>query len=179
VSSLAALHQQYQRVVVGRLVPRELPKPAELSSTEYPDAEEMCDTVVNVPQATSQQTSHCKPPSPPPTPTCISKPQQNNVQSTYLLAGLGPRPKNSVFSVFCPEAMKYQVDLEKTLPKKGTMCRCGYEWNSTGKEDRAAIVIKDGFRITSRFLGKSHLEKGLGCVLCTVSCHLKDLISTT
>ncbi len=109
------------------------------------------------------------------------RPPDRDSESTYSwsTAGLDARPKNSVFSVFCPEAMKYQVDLQKALPIEGARCRCGYVWNaSCCAEDRTAMVIKDGFQITPRFLGKSHCDKGLGCVLCTVSSfvHSKELV---
>ncbi|KAI3322659.1 hypothetical protein HD806DRAFT_498939, partial [Xylariaceae sp. AK1471] len=195
VSSLAALHKQYQCVVVGRLVPRE-PSPStklpstvysnieklpstvysnveKLPSTVYSNVEGECGIQLDIPQTRGQRTDskalarHCEPPSPPLTPTRASKPPANDTQPTSP-ADFDPRPRNSVFSVFCPEAMKYQVDLEKTLPN-GIKCRCGYDWNSTCAEAKAAMVLKYGFQMTSRFLGKSHFEKGLGCVLCTSS----------
>ncbi|KAI1131829.1 hypothetical protein F5Y10DRAFT_232643 [Nemania abortiva] len=200
MSSVAALHKQYQRLVVGRLMPRVLPPPTRSSTIIEKDDEEetidhheveIIDAAAPPPQQQRQPTptdrhrtslkrlsrnssnTNCEPPSPPPTPTRISKERRDpDVQSTYsrIAAGSDPRPKNSVFSVFCPEAMKYQVDLEKALPIEGTMCRCGYDWNAMNRtEDKAAVIIKDGFQITPRFLGKSHCEKGLGCVLCTVS----------
>ncbi|KAK7994608.1 hypothetical protein PG991_016196 [Apiospora marii] len=136
-----------------------------------------------------------EPPSPP-TPKVLP----DDLQSTCT-SELGPRPRASVFSVFCPEAMKYQVDLQKAMPlwsssstshgKKEKSCcsRCGYRWNGTGngssagsrdsgflssissnKPATATTVIKDGFQLTPRFLGKSHCRSGgFGCVLCTSS----------
>ncbi|KAI0108909.1 hypothetical protein GGR51DRAFT_113653 [Nemania sp. FL0031] len=210
ISSVTALHKQYQRLVVGRLMPRVLPAPKRSSTAERGDEEGMIGHEAELIDAEQQQqqqqlqlqqqqqqqqqqtptdrhrtslkrlsrnsssNTNIEPPSPPPTPTRVSKERQDpDVQSTYsriVAAGSDPRPKNSVFSVFCPEAMKYQVDLEKALPVEGTKCRCGYDWNAAhGTDDRAAVVIRDGFRITPRFLGKSHCEKGLGCVLCTSS----------
>lgn len=198
ISTLTALQKQYQRLVVGRLAPRAVlssPRLATISDESHVNEGASHETVVVV--ATQTQTpghnrtnsadkysqatnsnsnnSHREPPSPPSTPTRVSKepPPNHDTESTYSwsTAGLNDnRPKNSVFSIFCPEAMKYQVDLDKALPVEGARCRCGYVWDAGyPAEDRAAIVIKDGFHITPRFLGKSHCAKGLGCVLCTVS----------
>ncbi|KAI0907798.1 hypothetical protein F4823DRAFT_540431 [Ustulina deusta] len=199
-SSLAALQKQYQRVVVGRLAPRRLSPPKlsmrtgdderhveGVSSREEAGVDAAAQTRAaerhrkslakpcrNNNNDSNSNSSNYEPPSPPPTPTRVSKdtPPDRDSESTYSwsTAGLDARPKNSVFSVFCPEAMKYQVDLQKALPIEGARCRCGYVWNaSCCAEDRTAMVIKDGFQITPRFLGKSHCDKGLGCVLCTSS----------
>ncbi|TGJ84526.1 hypothetical protein E0Z10_g4237 [Xylaria hypoxylon] len=193
VSSLAALHKQYQRVVVARLAPRGLP----LEAPKLPSADNNRDidggnleVVVDRAQTptnhhrtgsgkiscntdNNSNNSNHEPPSPPPTPISVSKERpDHDAESTYSWSttGFEFQPMNSVFSVFCPEAMKYQVDLEKTMPIKGAKCRCGYDWNATCcTENRATMVIKEGFQITPRFLGKSHCEKGLGCVLCTSS----------
>ncbi|KAI1202827.1 hypothetical protein F5X97DRAFT_190520 [Nemania serpens] len=197
VSSLSALHKQYQRLVVGRLMPRGISPPRRSSNILERDEEERgegtChetetetdfDAEQGLTPAAHQRTSlkrlsrnsgatNCEPPSPPLTPTRVSKERaDHDVQSVYsrTTAGPDPRPKNSVFSVFCPEALKYQVDLEKALPVDGVKCWCGYDWQAAGcAGDKATSVIKDGFRITPRFLGKSHCENGLGCVLCTSS----------
>ncbi|KAK7753048.1 hypothetical protein SLS62_004998 [Diatrype stigma] len=122
------------------------------------------------------------------------------------------RPKASVLSAFCPEAMKYQIDVRKAMPpieigsesrseskghkgkgssssvssrRRKCKCRCGYDWygwlttttttaaDGSGNGDENPnlnLVVKDGFRMTPRFLGKSHCEGengGFGCVLCT------------
>ncbi|EFX03574.1 hypothetical protein CMQ_502 [Grosmannia clavigera kw1407] len=37
------------------------------------------------------------------------------------------RPQNSVFNIFCPEAMALQVDVYKLVPS-ARKCRCGYRW---------------------------------------------------
>ncbi|KAI1422589.1 hypothetical protein F5Y12DRAFT_606424 [Xylaria sp. FL1777] len=196
VASLAALHKQYQRLVVGRLAPRGSSLASAptllMTSDNGHHAEEVGheagpdDAAAQTHQhqttlekispnndSNSNNNSNHEPPSPPPTPTRGSKElPDGDFESMYSwsTAGFDARPKNSVFSVFCPEAMKYQVDLEKALPIKGARCRCGYVWNtSCCAEDRTAMVIKDGFQITPRFLGKSHCDKGLGCVLCTSS----------
>ncbi|KAI0534696.1 hypothetical protein GGR58DRAFT_45994 [Xylaria digitata] len=194
ISSLAALHKQYQRLVVSRLTPRGLPLTApKLSSVDKTRdingdslEEEEVDrarTPTNYYQTSPEKTprnadnnsnnSNYGPPSPPPTPIAALKDQpDHDAESTYSWSTVSfdSQPKNSVFSVFCPEAMKYQVNLEKALPIKGAKCRCGYAWNATCcTEDRAAMVIKEGFQITPRFLGKSHCGNGLGCVLCTSS----------
>ncbi|KAI0402843.1 hypothetical protein F4802DRAFT_599655 [Xylaria palmicola] len=205
-SCLAALHKQYQRVVVGRLVPRALaPAPAlsppaddEESRAEGTDAGIEVEVEVKVEieieaetakveaivtpetrlKASSRGSSNTirEPPSPPLTPTRVSggeeQPEllEDNQSAVYArsVGSFDPRPHNSVFSVFCPEAMKYQVDVEKALPLEGTRCGCGYDWNAAGR-GAGALVVRDGFRITPRFLGKSHCKGGLGCVLCTVS----------
>ncbi|KAI1279456.1 hypothetical protein F5Y07DRAFT_43622 [Xylaria sp. FL0933] len=221
ISCLDALHKQYQRMVVGRLAPREhISSRASASELARAIGEEdqvegtgdeaevndvAAHTIGHSPTSpekfrrnknngsnSNNSSSNYEPPSPPPTPTKPStaaatiatrlmKPEGNadadaDAVSTYswsTAAGSSSenaRPKNSVFSVFCPEAMKYQVDLEKALPVDGARCRCGYVWDAGYRgQDRTAMVIKDGFQITPRFLGKSHCEKGLGCVLCTSS----------
>ncbi|KAI0809896.1 hypothetical protein GGR55DRAFT_679129 [Xylaria sp. FL0064] len=222
IACLDALHKQYQRMVVGRLAPREhnssrasAPELARTIGDEsheegIGDEAEVNDTPPahnrtspekrhrnnhhssnSTSSNSNNSSSNYEPPSPPPTPTKPStaatkatrlmKPEGNadadmDAMSTYswsTAAGSSSenaRPKNSVFSVFCPEAMKYQVDLEKALPVDGARCRCGYVWDASWRgQDRTAMVIKDGFQITPRFLGKSHCDKGLGCVLCTSS----------
>ncbi|KAI1748376.1 hypothetical protein F4782DRAFT_534484 [Xylaria castorea] len=202
VSSLAALHKQYQRIVVGRLAPRASSPPSAASTLSPPPVVDddsggvkriYLEIEVEMPRTrgdrhstTSPETSSCdnnsnnngEPPSPPPTPAWVSKERpghdddDDDLLSAYSqsAASFDSRPHNSVFSVFCPEAVKYQVDVEKALPAKGTRCRCGYDWNATYcAKDGAIMVIKDGFQITCRFLGKSHCEGGLGCVLCTSS----------
>ncbi|KAI1173555.1 hypothetical protein F4777DRAFT_442777 [Nemania sp. FL0916] len=225
---LAALHKQYQRLAVGRLVPRLLSPPAAATAASRrpsavnvmdeseakakskargecdDDDASVVDVVDIVDRAQTQtptterlqtspgrlsrgsSTANHEPPSPPLTPTRVKErvdahtpvdvdvDTDHEIRSTYSRStakGHDPRPMNSVFSVFCPEAMKYQVDLEKALPIQGTKCGCGYDWNNAGASanDRAVMVIKDGFQITPRFLGKSHCQKGLGCVLCTSS----------
>ncbi|KAK7961594.1 uncharacterized protein PG986_002419 [Apiospora aurea] len=249
ISSLRALAEQYQRVAVGRLVPRELPirqpptrRASAVSSSlaeadaerdltpELPDfgggsqrrigsgtgvdgqgggpgeaGEEEDEGNGKDPAATHNETSHhparpsnstfqSGPPSPPPTPKVVPP---DDLQSTCT-SEFGPRPRASVFSVFCPEAMKYQVDLQKAMPlfsssssafrrKRDTCCsRCGYRWDGNGndggcsrdprpssnnrKKAAFATAIKDGFQLTPRFLGKSHCGAGgFGCVLCTSS----------
>ncbi|KAK5630569.1 hypothetical protein RRF57_006284 [Xylaria bambusicola] len=199
ISTLAALQKQYQRLVVGRLAPRAISPSADVSmaddaghvdeaashevgfdaatQTPVPDDHLMtssADKDSNSIISNNNNNPH-EPPSPPTTPTRISKEPSPSHESesaySWSTARFGDaRPKNSVFSVFCPEAMKYQVDLEKALPIDGARCRCGYVWNAGCRaEDRATMVIKDGFHITPRFLGKSHCDNGLGCVLCTSS----------
>ncbi|KAI0550478.1 hypothetical protein F4679DRAFT_583443 [Xylaria curta] len=194
VSSLAALHKQYQRIVVGRLAPRALSSTPTLSppldesvddsdvkrtdlETEGEITRTQVDTHLTSPDTSSGSdgNDNHELPSPPPTPAHVSKEKpdrDDDLQSTYSqsAASSDSRPHNSVFSTFCPEAVKYQVDVEKPLPAEETKCRCGYDWNTTYcAKDKAIMTIKDGFQITPRFLGKSHCEDGLGCVLCTSS----------
>ncbi|KAI1760785.1 hypothetical protein GGR53DRAFT_61831 [Hypoxylon sp. FL1150] len=182
-SCLATLADQYKRVAVGRLLPR-VPSGSQqrrprLSHRILEDTiQEIKDGIVDdetiederIVRAASNKSPYLQsePPSPPLTPKFIS----DDLQSTYTSAtsgsGYGLRPKNSVFSMFCPEAMKYQVNLQKAVPKRRS-CKCGYEWNGTHIENKKSITVNEGFQMTPRFLGKSHCEGGFGCVLCTSS----------
>ncbi|KAI0150112.1 hypothetical protein F4776DRAFT_192651 [Hypoxylon sp. NC0597] len=182
ISSLAALAGLYKRVAVGRLVPQVLPtahqqrprlsvaipeedmvKPPDDSVGVDGDSTEHIQIVYHAISSIKPHYLQSEPPSPPPTPKQIPDDLQSTCTSAY-----GPRPKNSVFSMFCPEALKYQVNPQKTIPRHRS-CRCGYNWHGTHIEDETAMAVKDGFRITARFLGKSHCEGGFGCVLCTSS----------
>ncbi|KAK8121657.1 hypothetical protein PG984_010327 [Apiospora sp. TS-2023a] len=207
VSSLRALAEQYQRVAVGRLVPRELPirqpplkRPSGLSPSAEPGAKggltpqlSGIDGGNRVPKDGGQGKEHeedegtggdegnqedisaqteasyetakssksafqSEPPSPPPTPKIVPDDLQSTCTSEF-----GPRPRASVFSVFCPEAMKYQVDLRKAIPltpsslgsrgkKKDTCCsRCGYQWNGTGNGGtRATTTLLSNNRIRNK-----------------------------
>ncbi|CAK7200239.1 hypothetical protein SEUCBS139899_002930 [Sporothrix eucalyptigena] len=81
------------------------------------------------------------------------------------------RPKNSVFHIFCPEAMALQVDVHRPVSTTTRKCRCGFRWDSTKGEGRGGShQLKEGFGMSRRFLAKSHCEGadgGYGCVLCT------------
>ncbi|KAL1902011.1 hypothetical protein Sste5346_001717 [Sporothrix stenoceras] len=87
------------------------------------------------------------------------------------------RPKNSVFHIFCPEAMALQVDVRRPLPSAAHKCRCGFRWEVGGdpkqmKGRGGPHQLKEGFGMSRRFLAKSHCEGadgGYGCVLCTSS----------
>ncbi|KAB5578292.1 hypothetical protein GE09DRAFT_1183933 [Coniochaeta sp. 2T2.1] len=88
------------------------------------------------------------------------------------------RPNNSVFSIFCPEAMALQVDPSRAVPpsRQQPQCRCGYTWDANPLGEEAGVLLKEGFRMTRRFLAKSHCDQlgdggghGYGCVLCTSS----------
>ena len=95
------------------------------------------------------------------------------------------RPKNSVFHIFCPEAMALQVDVRRPVPATRT-CRCGFRWATehssssissvqSGTSTKSVLQLKEGFGLSRRFLAKSHCEAGradgggFGCVLCTSS----------
>ncbi|KAI0392760.1 hypothetical protein F5Y17DRAFT_338937 [Xylariaceae sp. FL0594] len=179
IACLAALQKQYQRLVVGRLVPRELSqstkKPERPQVVCANDGEEASRETGSVGLERGGQPSNSEalalrqvtpsPPSPPLTPTRPFKSPPNDAPYPPS-ARPTPRPTKSVLSVFCPQAMQYQFDLEKAMPK-GTKCKCGYDWDAGFVQETRAMVIKDGFRMTPRFLGKSHMERGFGCVLCT------------
>ncbi|KAI1089414.1 hypothetical protein F5B19DRAFT_378174 [Rostrohypoxylon terebratum] len=120
ISSLAALTAQYKRVAVGRLVPSALTgsqqqprlrvtveaetmEPDDGGAITY-DGKEECAEVNRGTQSTSKSPyMQSEPPSPPPTP----KQSLDDAQSTKPSALSTPRPKNSVFSMFCPEAFQY------------------------------------------------------------------------
>ncbi|KAI1448876.1 hypothetical protein F5Y02DRAFT_414877 [Annulohypoxylon stygium] len=200
LSSLAALTAQYKRVAVGRLVPSALPgfqqRPrlsatVEEETTEtddddviaYNDVVECAEVNCGMQGTSKSSYMQSEPPSPPPTP----KQSPDDAQSTYTSSLSTSRPKNSVFSIFCPEALKYQVNPRKAMPKQRN-CRCGYDWNGVRSTDQGTMTVKEGFQITSRFLGKSHCDGGFGCVLCTSTGrmetysnveHLKDHINAS
>lgn len=141
-----------------------------------------------------------EPPSPPLTPRLRPDDAHSPIGSTLgggsaaSEAGRGPprsmpaaarRPNNSVFSMFCPEAMALQLDPARPVPSP--RCRCGYRpppasssspEEGKGGEAEAVVLLKDGFRMTRRFLAKSHCDRttedgggggAYGCVLCTSS----------
>ncbi|KAK0712856.1 hypothetical protein B0T26DRAFT_650815 [Lasiosphaeria miniovina] len=131
-----------------------------------------------------------EPPSPPLTPkvptddteSCFGLPSEVG----HATGRQALRPKNSVFSIFCPEAMALQVDPNRPIPasSKGK-CSCGYRWKVPELSEATNYMpLKDGFRVTRRFLAKSHCDQspdegvaigssteqpspGYGCVLCT------------
>lgn len=183
VSCLAALADQYKRVAVGRLLPRTLPsrayqqsrrssmmsddstvKPADDDGSVHTDVSE--DThITSSTTSLKSPYSQSEPPSPPPTPNLIS----HNRHSTYSsMTSPGWQVDNSVFSMFCPEALKYQINPRKAIPQHHA-CRCGYEWYGDHTKCWKATVLKEGFKLSPRFLGKSHHEDGFGCVLCVSS----------
>ncbi|KXH41289.1 hypothetical protein CSAL01_07013 [Colletotrichum salicis] len=87
--------------------------------------------------------------------------------TTSTTASAFLRPKVSVFSMFCPEAMTLQVDLSKPIPDAPKRCKCGYRWNPLLPGNKDYIVLKDGFRMSSRFLAKSHSDRNVfACCLC-------------
>ncbi|KAI1452011.1 hypothetical protein F4805DRAFT_56395 [Annulohypoxylon moriforme] len=178
VSVLAALTGQYKRVAVGRLVPLVLPgsqqrsrlsatieeetvKPGDDGGGAYDDLIECAHVSYGIGSTSTSPYMQSEPPSPPPTP-------KQNPDGTHTSTMSTLRPRNSVFSMFCPEALKYQVNPQKTMPKRRN-CKCGYDWNGIHTEDQMALMVKEGFLITARFLGKSHCDAGFGCVLCTSS----------
>lgn len=62
-----------------------------------------------------------------------------------------------------------QVDTKRQLPT-AAKCSCGYTWNDLLADPMDSLRLKEGFRLTVRFLVKSHHSiDGYGCVLCTSS----------
>lgn len=78
--------------------------------------------------------------------------------------------------------MALQVDPNRPMGAK-SKCKCGYKWKVPEFVDgKDYMGLKDGFRMTKRFLAKSHCDQsaadstkigpdqpkpGYGCVLCT------------
>ncbi|KAI3550720.1 hypothetical protein CPAR01_16668 [Colletotrichum paranaense] len=142
---------------------------------EDEEEEEDDDMSMTMTISTDQAPFQSEPPSPPPTPptpkaiasdaVSIFAPSEADTTSTTASAFL--RPKVSVFSMFCPEAMTLQVDLSKPIPDAPKRCKCGYRWNPLLPGNKDYIVLKDGFRMSSRFLAKSHSDRNMfACCLC-------------
>ncbi|KAI3533871.1 hypothetical protein CSPX01_12491 [Colletotrichum filicis] len=142
---------------------------------EEEEEEEDDDMSMTMTISTDQAPFQSEPPSPPPTPptpkaiasdaVSIFAPSEADTTSTTASAFL--RPKVSVFSMFCPEAMTLQVDLSKPIPDAPKRCKCGYRWNPLLPGNKDYIVLKDGFRMSSRFLAKSHSDRNMfACCLC-------------
>lgn len=141
VSCLATLADQYRQVAVGRLLPRVLSRSQQrrprlsLIISEEDTVKDANDGIVDneaiedaqIVRASSSKSPflQSEPPSPPLTPK-LPDDLQSTCTSAASGSGYGLRPKNSVFSMFCPEAMKYQVNLQKAMPKRRN-CKCGYE----------------------------------------------------
>ncbi|KAI1324789.1 hypothetical protein F5Y16DRAFT_379932 [Xylariaceae sp. FL0255] len=233
-ASLTALHKHYQKVAIGRLMPRHQPSgttrpgqedeeiiqpesettteggPESAEEGEEEEEEEEQEQEDNeTPKKHGSPGSHhtSQPPSPPPTPSrSLSTSETTDARRMTIATDGGisttssAHLTNSVFRVFCPGALKYQVYLQKPLPRPGETggeqpkCKCGYAWyrygagnggnsssdmkageneerdrvdDAASAAQRASFLLKNGFRLTPRFLGKSHCAKGFGCVLCT------------
>ena len=88
--------------------------------------------------------------------------------------------------------------------ERSRMCRCGYDWYGWLAQEDLKLVLKDGFRLTARFLGKSHCcaqggpaadradlgagggcsgragwSGGFGCVLCATAAPSPALASAS
>ncbi|KAJ9129434.1 hypothetical protein NKR19_g10375, partial [Coniochaeta hoffmannii] len=129
-----ALAQQYKRLASGRLVPQDLPIPSLRPS--LPQAGHLShhptqaiashkpaqpvdfdrQTAIWSTTTSGPPTFQSEPPSPPPTP--LPPDTQSLAPSTLNPPGMTPRlrPNNSVFSIFCPEAMALQVDPTRPVP---------------------------------------------------------------
>lgn len=205
IRCVTALAEQYRRCASGRAVPQEMPIPSRPRSVfrpedvmapppppppirAIPEPAKEFDRQTAVWSTNSElPVFQSEPPSPPLTP----KVAPDDTESCYggTLSEIGARnplrPKNSVFSIFCPEAMALQVDPSRPIPtpSKGK-CECGYKWNVLElAESKGYLAVRDGFRMTKRFLAKSHCDRsdegvaigtsaeqpksGFGCVLCT------------
>ncbi|KAK2040204.1 hypothetical protein LZ31DRAFT_598238 [Colletotrichum somersetense] len=194
LASVRALAELYIRVAGGRpdipkylLVPRPRPR-QEASVSRYPvspaeendgggDNEGDDETTTAMTITTDQAPFQSEPPSPPPTPP-VPKPISNDDVSLFTPSEAGAsstgtvqlRPKVSVFSMFCPEAMTFQVDLSKRIPETPKRCKCGYRWMPLLPNNKDFIVLKEGFRMSSRFLAKSHSNRNeFACCLCVPS----------
>ncbi|KAK1970809.1 hypothetical protein LY78DRAFT_201212 [Colletotrichum sublineola] len=195
LASVRALAELYFRVACGRPdVPKYLPvprprPPRERSVSRYPASpaevnnenddnnEGDVETTTAMTITTDQAPFQSEPPSPPPTPPA-PKPISNDDVSLFTPSEAGTsstgtvylRPKVSVFSMFCPEAMTFQVDLSKRIPEMPKRCKCGYRWMPLLPNNKDFIVLKEGFRMSSRFLAKSHSDRNeFACCLCVPS----------
>lgn len=187
ICSVNALAELYRRIAAGRPVPTDLPVPKPRSrcshrsgsltndagheSSRQDDVDDDAVTTVMT-VSTENLRFQSEPPSPPPTPP-TPKPPASDAASTIAPSEAGGtrvlRPKVSVFSMFCPEAMVLQVDLSKPVPEK-RKCKCGYRWKLQLADKKDFVVLKEGFRMSSRFLAKSHSDKDVfGCILCVSS----------
>ncbi|KAK1585217.1 uncharacterized protein LY79DRAFT_591598 [Colletotrichum navitas] len=195
LASVRALAELYFRVAGGRPdIPKSLPVPRprphqDGSISRYPASPEEenngggdnnegdDETTTAMTITTDQAPFHSEPPSPPPTPPA-PKPISNDDVSLFTPSEAGAsstgtvhlRPKVSVFSMFCPEAMTFQVDLSKRIPETPKRCKCGYRWMPLLPNNKDFIVLKEGFRMSSRFLAKSHSDRNeFACCLCVPS----------
>ncbi|KAM7207913.1 hypothetical protein V8F20_001707 [Naviculisporaceae sp. PSN 640] len=210
INCVTALANQYRRLASGRPVPQEIPipKPRPLSRVEAPRASTPripppppipADEVKEFDAQTAVWSTNSDLPvfkSEPPSPPLTPKLRHDDVESSFGApseigapsevsgpsARISLRPKNSVFSIFCPEAMALQVDPNRPIAAK-SKCKCGYKWKVPEFVDgKDYMGLKDGFRMTKRFLAKSHCDQsavnsatigpdqpkpGYGCVLCT------------
>ena len=203
IRCVSALAEQYRRFATGRAVPQEMPIPSRPRSVYRPE-DLMSPPPVRVlpaPKEFDRETAiwsttselpvfQSEPPSPPLTPKIMPDDVESCIGAPSEVGSRDPRqslrPKNSVFSIFCPEAMALQVDPNRPLPDTSRgKCVCGYRWNvSELAESKGYLAVRDGFRITKRFLAKSHCDRstdegvaiapsadqskaGFGCVLCT------------
>ncbi|KAK0385099.1 hypothetical protein NLU13_7577 [Sarocladium strictum] len=169
-ASLRALIDQYSRLAVGRPIPKALavPKPnltphrlVQSTDINLSRDDDRMTMITAITASTDQLRFQSEPPSPPPTPKV---PEQTTDEP-----GPSRRPANSVFALFCPEALGLQVNTKKKIPATAE-CNCGYSWKHLLTDSKDALRLKEGFQLTVRFLVKSHHSKdGYGCVLCTSS----------
>lgn len=102
-----------------------------------------------------------EPPSPPLTPTRADDWQASRSKRSSVISTRS-RPMSAAFGLFCPEAMRYQLDPARSVANRA--CKCGQDFSSA---QRAIEHLKDGFQMTPRFVAKSHhVGSGFGCVLC-------------
>lgn len=198
---VSALVDQYRHLAPGLPIPQDLPvpkyrvsrrleePPASLASMLSKHKDDLSNTKpVDIDRQTAIWSTssgppafQSEPPSPPPTPT---EHRPDDLQSSIgaqseIGARRSSKPKNGVFSIFCREAMSLQVDPSRPVPSR--TCKCGYRWNvklTDNETEDGDVLLKDGFRMTKRFLAKSHCDQsaddtvgeprpGYGCVLCT------------
>jgi len=216
ISCVTALAEQYRRFATGRAVPQEMPIPRPRSVCRAEDIGLLPAPPPPPPPAppdpvdfdrqtaiwstnSDLPTFQSEPPSPPLTPKLSpdDEDDDNDTEPSDTNPRQSLRPKNSVFSIFCPEAMALQADPARPIPARGR-CACGYKWNvaslstetssttntttttaasssSASSSKSPYLAARDGFLITKRFLAKSHCDRGdddttapkYACVLCT------------
>ncbi len=200
IRCISALADQYRRFSLGRAIPQELPIPNPRPKLQIyePPSEPPLSPVVSTPlgddpdaqtiiwSASSVAGFPSEPPSPPLTPKTSSDDRSRQIHGPLELESEAARgPVNGVFSIFCPVAMALQVDLKRVPLGPRKSCECGFRWCIPElSEGIESIRLKEGFRLTRRFLAKSHCSQrlgndsssspdtqpsshGYGCVLCT------------
>ncbi|KAK3346591.1 hypothetical protein B0T25DRAFT_461829 [Lasiosphaeria hispida] len=204
IKCVTALADQYKRYAAGRAVPQDMPIPRPRSMCRQ---DEQAPPPIRVLPArpphddfdrhtaiwstnSEMPIFQSEPPSPPLTPKLMHDDMESCTGAPSEFGQPNPRqsmrPKNSVFSIFCSEAMALQVDPARPIPTTSRgRCTCGYKWNVPElSKTKNYLAVKDGFRVTKRFLAKSHCDQsadegvaiapsadqpkpGYGCVLCT------------
>ncbi|ETS73223.1 hypothetical protein PFICI_15168 [Pestalotiopsis fici W106-1] len=128
-----------------------------------------------------------EPPSPPLTPTRTEDWQSSRSKRSSVVSTRSRPLSTAALGLFCPEAMRYQLDPARRVT--GRACKCGQDLSAQSTGEHLPMNLKEGFQMTPRFVAKSHhVGAGFGCVLCIPNGHvgtfeslasLKDHINTS